>query len=185
MAAAFLMLNAHLMVPIVIIDDSREDLLLAERVIRQARLCNPVHQFRDAAQSHSYFSDESAGATPVLMFIDLLMFPQSGIELLRSLKRHERVRASLAVMLTGLGDVRYIQRGYDAGATTFLIKPLAVDDFRNFLKAFHTYFHIQDSSEGKILSWSEIFLRRSRPADAAADDYQKQRCDTTIPKPLQ
>lgn len=119
------------------------------------------------------------------MFVDLLMFPQSGIDVLRSLKRHDRARASLVVMLTGLGDVRYIQQGYDAGATTFLIKPFAIDDFRNFLKAFNTYFEIQDSTEGKLLNWSETFLRRSRQEATQRNELQSHRGETPIPKPLQ
>jgi two-component system response regulator len=174
------------MLPIVVIDDSKEDLLLTERVIRQARVLNPVHLFSDAAHCDAYFSDSSAGSEPALIFVDLLMFPQSGMEVLRSLKRHPRARASLSVMLTGLGDIRHIQQGYDAGAATFLIKPFSVDDFRNFLKAFHSYFRVQDSKDGKTLVWSDVFLEHQglsllREQTATQD----RRNGVVIPKPPQ
>lgn len=178
------MLKSVLMLPIVVIDDSREDLLLVERVIRQACLLNPVHLFPDAAHSNTFFSDSSGRSEPALLFIDLVMFPKSGIEVLRSLKRHPRVRASVAVMLTGLGDVRHIQQAYDAGATTFLIKPFGIEDFRNFLKAFSAFFRVEQSDDGKTLDWSDAFLRHPR-LDSPEGTQPETRNATPIPKFLQ
>ena len=182
------MLKAYLMLPIVVIDDSKEDLLLAERVIRQARLLNPVHLFRDAVHCHAYFSDASAETEPALMFLDLVMFPRSGIEVVRSLKRHPRAAASLTVMLTGLGDVRLIQQGYDAGATTFLIKPFSISDFRNFLRAFGSYFTIKETADGRTLQWSDTFLEHhKRVFEQAESRNGAARADANdvIPKPPQ
>jgi two-component system response regulator len=182
------MLDATLMLPIVVIDDSREDLLLVERVIRQSRVLNPVRLFRDSVHSHAYFSDASAGSEPALMFVDLLMFPKSGIDVVRSLKRYPRARASLTVMLTGLGDVRHIQQGYDAGATTFLIKPFSVDDFRNFLRAFSAYFSVNESSEGRMLAWSDVFRAHQKETLGTVQNPDEQpRADVNgiIPKPPQ
>lgn len=182
------MLDAKLMLPIVVIDDSREDLILAERVIRQSRILNPVHLFRDAVHCHAYFSDASAGTEPALMFLDLLMFPKSGIEVVRSLKRYSRARASLVVMLTGLGDVRHIQQGYDAGATTFLIKPFSADDFRNFLKAFHSYFKVRESADGRTLEWSDAFRTHQKESLGNVqnpDEPARTDVNDIIPKPPQ
>ena len=179
------MLKANLMLPIVVIDDSKEDLLLTERVIRQAQVLNPVHLFRDPVYCHAYFSDAAAGSEPALMFVDLVMFPHSGIEVLRSLKRHSRARASLTVMLTGLGDIRHIQQGYDSGAATFLIKPFSIDDFRSFLKAFHSYYRIDESKDGKTLNWSETFRKQHGLSPSREESPQDLRHGIVIPKPPQ
>jgi two-component system, response regulator len=150
------------MVPILVIDDSQQVLLLAKRVIRRAKVLNPVHLFRYSAEFTAYFSGasaETAEAEPALMFVDLVMFPKNGIEVLKSLKRFPLARESITVMLTGLGDVRHIQRGYEAGATTFLIKPFSIEDFENFLRAFKKHFRIRETPEGRYLEWAKIDAR--------------------------
>src|SRR5689334_12674774 len=97
----------------------------------------------------------TADAEPPLMFIDLVMFPRNGIEVLRLLKPYQLAQESVSVVLTGLGDVRQIQQAYDAGATTFLIKPLALADVNQFLRAFKRRFVIREVSGGKELRWSK------------------------------
>lgn len=158
------------MVPLLIIDDVHEDLLLAERIFRQIGLVNPIELYRDAAEILSYFVRTPPEAEPVLIFIDLVMFPRNGLDVLRLIRTHSLAQESVSVVLTGLGDVRQIQQAYDAGATTFLIKPLSAQDVNQFLRAFKRHFVIQEVSGGRQLGWSgETPWRTARKARRDAD----------------
>jgi two-component system response regulator len=139
---------------ILVTDDSEEDLLIAQRVIRTAKVKNPVTLLRGAAQCISYFENAAPGAEPVLLFLDLVMFPKNGLDVLNSLKNNALLKSSLTVMLTGLGDVRFVQQGYRAGAATFLFKPFAMEDFTNFLNCFTRHIVTDHTSEGKVLRWA-------------------------------
>jgi two-component system, response regulator len=150
------------MVPILIIDDVQEDLILAERVIRRARVLNSIRLLRGGADCIAYFERAPVESEPALVFLDLLMFPTNGIEVLRRLRSNPVFSRSITVMLTGLGDVRPIQEGYQAGATTFMIKPFNPDDFANFLRAFGRRFTIEKRSDGNCLHWTTLMPPRDQ-----------------------
>ena len=142
------------MVEILAVDDAHEDLLLLERVIRKAKIVNPVHLFGDPVQLLSYLYEQPEQAEPVLLFVDLVMHPRNGVEVLRALKNHPLMRRSISVMLSGMSDVRNIRLAYEAGATTFFIKPLAVEDLENFFRAFSRYFTILETPTGRQIEWT-------------------------------
>lgn len=150
------------MLPILIVDDSDEDMFLAERIIRQAKVLNPVHLMRGAEPCLKWFEEPPEDAQPALVLLDLVMFPKNGLGVLQRLHRNVLFTQSLKVMLTGLADVRYIQQGYKAGATTFLIKPFTLDDFVSFVSAFSEHFVIQETPGGNYLHWG----KRRRDTDS-------------------
>lgn len=157
------------MLEILVIDDLRDDLLLVERIIRKARFQNPVHLFQDPAQLISHFHALPDG-DPALMFVDLVMFPRNGIEILKALKNFPRAAQSISVMLSGMSDVRNIRLAYEAGATTFLIKPISVEDINNFFRAFTRYFDIRESPDGRFAEWASSF-RKPIKSDSGAVEH--------------
>lgn len=150
--------NMEGMLEILVIDDLREDLLLVERTIRKARFQNPVHLFQDPAQLISHFHALPDG-DPVLMFVDQMMAPRNGIEVLKALKSFPRAAHSISVMLSGMSDVRNIRLAYEAGATTFLMKPISPEDINNFFRAFTKYFDIRESQDGRFAEWAASFRK--------------------------
>jgi response regulator RpfG family c-di-GMP phosphodiesterase len=158
---------------ILVTDDSEEDLLIAQRVIRAAKVKNPVTLLRGAAQCISHFEDASPGTQPVLLFLDLVMFPKNGLDVLSCLKNNPLLKSSLTVMLTGLGDVRFVQQGYRAGAATFLFKPFALEDFTNFLNCFTRHIVTDNTAEGKFLRWANS-PRAALSGSAGLDEAGQQ-----------
>jgi FixJ family two-component response regulator len=142
------------MVPIVIVDDSEEDALLEQRAITGAGFLNPVRVFSSAPEVLAFFMNPGLEGAPVLMFLDLVLPPWDGIELLKLIKDSPLGRSSVAVVLTGLGDVRQIQPAYHAGAITFLFKPFGAPEFQAFLKSFSKLFAVQMEGDGRVLKWA-------------------------------
>lgn len=119
------------MLPIVIVDDSREDALLAQRVLTQCKVQNPITILGSGEECLDYFKGDglhAARSLPCLLFLDMVMAPVSGLDVLRELSRLPEARGSVLIMLSGLTELRTIHEGYQLGAHTFLVKPLAAED---------------------------------------------------------
>ena len=127
------------MLPIVITDDSTEDAFLTSRVLQQCKIVNPIIVLTSGEECLKYFKGEGEHANrtlPCLLFLDLAMAPVSGIDVLGYLcQSADYGKDSLVVMLSGLGDLKLVQQGYQLGATTFLVKPLKIDDVMQMSQA--------------------------------------------------
>ena len=123
------------MLPIVIVDDSREDALLAVRILKQCKVVNPVIVLGGGEECIHFFDGKGEHrnrSLPCLLFLDLAMNPVSGVDVLRELKTrseaNSNLRASVVIMLSGVQDLKLVNDGYQLGASTFLIKPLRCED---------------------------------------------------------
>jgi CheY-like chemotaxis protein len=126
------------MMPVLVVDDSREDLALALRVFLNCKILNPIRPLHSGQQCIDYFERVGEGAAetlPCVVFLDLMMNPVSGIEVLRRLKNHQAAQGSVFVMLSGASDYAMVREGYLLGAATFVVKPLTCEEvlrtFRN------------------------------------------------------
>jgi DNA-binding response OmpR family regulator len=88
---------------------------------------------------------------PCILFLDMVMKPISGLEVLRRLKNLPAAKGSILIMLSGLTDIKKIAEGYRLGASTFLIKPLIPAEFVQMLKAVNGL-GINKVSGGLVLS---------------------------------
>jgi CheY-like chemotaxis protein len=129
-------------VPAVLIaDDSESDIFFLMRAFATARVNNPVHVVRGGADAIKYlagggkFADRSKYPMPRIVFVDLKMPQPDGFEVLRW-KEEQRLAGILWVATSNFDGVRTINDAYQAGATTFLTKPLEARDVRNLIEAF-------------------------------------------------
>lgn len=121
------------MVPILIVDDAQEDLVFAQRVLTGNRILNPVVPLSNAKACLDYFSSRDS-VRPVVILLDLVMKPMSGIELLRKLQTIPAAEGSVVIMMSGLADIKMIAEGYRLGARTFLIKPLVASELKQMFQ---------------------------------------------------
>jgi DNA-binding response OmpR family regulator len=66
--------------------------------------------------------------SPSLVFLDVRMPRMDGIEACRALRDHSGTRDARIVMLTAMGQDTDIERGYEAGADDYFLKPFAPQD---------------------------------------------------------
>jgi chemotaxis family two-component system response regulator Rcp1 len=146
------------MLPILIVDDARDDLLLTETVLRQCGFLNPVHFMTSGEECVRYFRGQwrsKDGAHPArsLVFLDLNMHPLTGVDVLREIRNEPLFEQSVVVMLSGVSDMRLVQQGYQLGALTFLMKPLCQDDATALMIMMRTRIHSLKQEEGIVLAW--------------------------------
>lgn len=126
------------MLPLVIVDDSHEDALLAQRALAQCKVRNPIVLLNSGNACLDYFQgippyDERA--VPCLLLLDMMMAPVSGLDVLQKLRSVPAAQGSVLVMISGLAEWRVINEGYRLGADTFLVKPLVVEDILQMLNS--------------------------------------------------
>jgi two-component system, response regulator len=124
------------MLPIVIVDDAQEDLLLAERVLRRCKIINPIHLLKGGAECLAYFEGTGrfpARQLPCLLLLDLAMPAIDGLNVLTKLRERKLSGDSVIIMLSGITDIKLVRQGYQLGAETFLVKPLNCDDVMQLL----------------------------------------------------
>jgi DNA-binding response OmpR family regulator len=63
-------------------------------------------------------------AAPDVMLLDLEMPQMDGFEVLRELRSRDAYRRLPVIVVTGREDVAAIDRAYEAGATSFVVKPM-------------------------------------------------------------
>lgn len=141
------------MVPIVVVDDAREDLVFAQRVLAANRIQNPIHLLSSGKDCLDYFMGKTSipPDLPCIVLLDMVMKPMSGLEVLRRLQKLPAARNSVLIMLSGLANTKTIAEGYKLGARTFLFKPLVSNEFTQMLKAVYGLILTQ-TSKGAVLS---------------------------------
>jgi len=112
------------MQPVLIVDDSADDRLFAQRIFRECKILNPLIGLSGGQQCLDYFDDICAKDIPALVLIDLSMPHPNGVVVLHELCDAGWGGKTVFVMLSALEDIKHIRAGYQAGARTFLVKPL-------------------------------------------------------------
>jgi CheY-like chemotaxis protein len=122
---------------ILLAEDREEDVLLMRRAFEKANLLNPLYVVRDGVEAMAYlqgegqFSNRAEYPLPTLMLLDLKMPRRDGFEVLRWIRRHPTLSALRVVVLTSSNEIRDVNRAYELGANSFLVKPV---DFEHFVE---------------------------------------------------
>ena len=140
------------MLKILVVDDAREDLLLAERVFWQCHILNPIHLMNNGDECIKLFEAATPEQDPYLVFLDLAM-PTSGLNILATLREKRLLRDSVLVVLSGSTDVKEIHQSYQLGARSFLTKPFNGEDFLELLTSLATRIHVEQTASGQVLHW--------------------------------
>ncbi|MEQ9640621.1 MAG: response regulator [Alphaproteobacteria bacterium] len=122
--------------PILIVEDSDDDFEATERALkRDGRLFNPIVRFDNGAEALDYlfhrgaYAGPEAAPLPGLMLLDLNMPGVDGRAVLTAVKSHRDTRAIPVVVLTTSDDDWDINECYNAGANTYIKKPVDLDGF--------------------------------------------------------
>lgn len=117
---------------VLLVEDSSDDALLIRRAFKKAGLTPPEHvKDGDAAVAYLIHAvadgEETLGALPVLVLLDLKLPRRSGLEVLAWLRAQDTLRRLPVVVLTSSREAPDVQRAYDLGANSYLVKPVGFE----------------------------------------------------------
>lgn len=130
---------------ILLVEDNADDILLMKRAMRKANLANPLHVVEDGEQAVAYlagegrYADRAAYPLPVLVLLDLKLPRRSGLEVLQWVRQQPGLKRLRVVVLTSSNQKADIDRAYELGANSYLIKPGTFDSLLEMMEAVGLY----------------------------------------------
>jgi CheY-like chemotaxis protein len=85
------------------------------------------------------YRDPSRAPRPGIILLDLNLPGTDGREVLREIKRSERLSAIPVIVVTTSADRRDIEACYRAGASSYIQKPVNLDGFMRAIQRLHDY----------------------------------------------
>ena len=122
------------------VDDDPKDSELLRAAIQKANFACLLQQVQDGEQAIQYltgagiYSDRKRFPLPTLVLLDLRMPCLSGFEILKWIRANKAFRQLPVLMLSGSALQEDIYRAYEAGATSYLIKPLGFQALVKLMK---------------------------------------------------
>jgi CheY-like chemotaxis protein len=118
---------------ILLVEDNPDDVLLIRRAFKKAGLGHSLQVATHGEEAVDYlcgegeFGDRDQHPFPALVLLDLQLPRRSGHEVLAWLRAQEELRRLPVVVLTSSREPRDINRAYDLGANSYLVKPVSFD----------------------------------------------------------
>lgn len=122
---------------ILLAEDREEEVMLLRRAFAKANFLNPLHVVSNGEEAISYLQGEGKYANrdeyplPSLLLLDLKMPRKNGFEVLEWVRQQPGLTALRMVVLTSSDEIRDVNRAYQLGANSFLVKPV---DFSSFVQ---------------------------------------------------
>lgn len=115
--------------PILLLEDDESHTLLVERVLQRARLANTVVAFTNGDDAVAYLErvEEGNEARPALMLTDVHVQGRDGLDVLAWIRKQPGLAGVPIVMFSGSGEADQINRAFELGVDTYLVKPVAFD----------------------------------------------------------
>ena len=129
---------------ILLVEDNPSDRALTLRAFQKVGFVNEVVVVQDGAEALDYLfcTGEHAGRAPVnpaLILLDLNLPKIGGLEVLRRLRADERTKGLMVVILTSSSEERDLKEGYEAGANSYVRKPVEFNEFATAVQTLGMY----------------------------------------------
>ena len=118
-------------VEILLVEDNPSDAELTLRALKQRNLANRVFLCKDGAEALDFF-ENGASPVPRVVLLDLKLPKVDGLEVLQRLKHNPRTKSIPIVVLTSSREEPDIEKAYELGANSYIVKPV---DFEAFARA--------------------------------------------------
>jgi CheY-like chemotaxis protein len=133
------------MQPILLVEDSEDDAVITQAMLKKAEVLNPVLVLSDGAKAIAYlkgdgfYADRELFPLPRVVLLDLKMPVKNGFKVLEWWQTQPQLKDLLMVVLSGYRDWESVKRAYSLGAQSFLVKPCKVEDLLNLRQTFSHY----------------------------------------------
>lgn len=122
-------------IEIVLIEDNPDDANLTIRALKKQNLANKLIHLKDGEEALDFFYGRGAYAgrdinnMPKVVLLDLKMPKVNGLEVLAKIKSDETTKSIPVVVLTSSAEDPDIEKSYQLGANSYIVKPVKFDDF--------------------------------------------------------
>lgn len=126
---------------ILLVEDNPSDIDLTRRAFEKSNILNPLVVAEDGQEALDYllgtgiYADRDITQTPALILLDLKLPVLDGLEVLKIIREHDKIRRIPVIILTSSRQEQDVSAGYDLGVNSYIRKPV---DFHQFMDAIKT-----------------------------------------------
>lgn len=119
---------------ILLVEDNADDALLLKDAFHEVNIINSILVLENGKKAIAYLKGEGIYANrkqyplPILILLDLKLPILSGFEVLKWLKQQPILKRIPVLIMTSSNIPEDINKAYDWGANSYLLKPLDSDD---------------------------------------------------------
>jgi CheY-like chemotaxis protein len=130
---------------ILLVEDDDNDVVLIQRAMRKANIANEVHVVRDGERAIEYlkgtgaYADRATSPLPMVMLLDLKLPRRSGHEVLQWVRSQPALKRLPVVVLTSSRESIDVNKAYDLGANSYLVKPVTFDGLIELVSTLDLY----------------------------------------------
>jgi DNA-binding response OmpR family regulator len=141
---------------ILLVEDDPNDVMLFQRAYLKSNLANPLQVVNDGEAAQDYlagdgkYADRNTYPLPGLVLLDFKLPRKSGLEVLTWMRAHAELKRLPVIALTSSREKRDINRAYDLGINSYLVKPVAFDNLMQLVKALGLYWTVLNESPDPI-----------------------------------
>ena len=135
-------------IDILLVEDNASDAEMTIDALSQNNLANKLLHVKDGAEALDFiFAEGNYTARkitdkPKVILLDLKMPKVNGIEVLQKIRSDERTKNIPVVMLTSSKEDPDIQKCYDLGVNSYVVKPVEFDAFQKAISELGLYWLI-------------------------------------------
>lgn len=130
---------------ILLVEDNINDAELAIRALKRNNVANNITHLKDGAEAIDFllgegkFKGRNVNNRPKVILLDLKMPKVSGIEVLEKIKSNDLTKRIPVVVLTSSKEHPDVERSYQLGANSYIVKPVDFESFRKTVNELGIY----------------------------------------------
>jgi len=121
--------------PILMAEDNQDDIIITQRAWIKGQIQNKLFIVNNGEEVIDFIFKKGSYTdvpTPAIMLLDLKMPKMDGFEVLELIKTSDQYKRIPIIVLTTSDREQDIQRAYDLGCNSYIVKPV---NFESFIKA--------------------------------------------------
>jgi len=141
---------------ILLIENDPAAAFLTKEALKEAGQHESVTSVSNGEEALAHLAkleNQDASEHPDVIFLDLHLPRESGLEVLEEIKRHPAWKITPVVVVSGSSDPREVRRAYELHASCFIRKPSDLGEFLRFMRICYEYW-------GSVVTLPETVARR-------------------------
>lgn len=133
---------------ILLVEDDDNDVFLIQRAFGRLNLPHSLQVVTNGEEAINYlegkapYNDLECYPIPALILLDLKLPRKSGLEVLAWIRQQPQLKRLLVVVLTASRETPDINKAYEIGANSYLVKPVNFHDFLEMIRTLDLYWLI-------------------------------------------
>ena len=139
-------------IEILLVEDNAGDAEMTTRALKKNGLANRLLHLKDGAEALDFlfaegdFAGREVVNKPKVILLDLKMPKVNGLEVLEKVKSDDMTKLIPVVMLTSSKEHPDVEKSYQLGANSFIVKPVDFESFRKIVNELGIYWLLYNQS---------------------------------------